>query len=90
MLWGRTGSSTCPASRLLAQPPASLPSPRRPPIGGLAKLPLLIQRAGPDTDRLPAAHTCFNALLLPEYAGKAKLRAKLLAAVEYARGFGLQ
>ncbi|PSC76156.1 ubiquitin-ligase E3 [Micractinium conductrix] len=62
----------------------------RPPIGGLAKLPLLIQRAGPDTDRLPAAHTCFNALLLPEYAGKAKLRAKLLAAVEYARGFGLQ
>ena len=109
-------------------------------MGGLAKLPLLIQRAGPDTgmaatavgglrvylprwvlagscvsarlcsvlpsvphpgsplrpcccaaaDRLPTSHTCFNALLVPEYASKAKLRERLLTAVENAQGFGLQ
>lgn len=37
----------------------------RAPVGGLGRLPLLIQRAGPDTEHLPTAHTCFNALLLP-------------------------
>ncbi|KAI3438759.1 hypothetical protein D9Q98_001177 [Chlorella vulgaris] len=62
----------------------------RAPVGGLAKLPLLIQRAGPDTDHLPTSHTCFNSLLLPEYSSKDKLRSKLLTAVENAaQGFGL-
>lgn len=37
----------------------------RAPVGGLGRLPLLIQRSGPDTEHLPTAHTCFNALLLP-------------------------
>lgn len=27
----------------------------------------IISRNGPDSDRLPTAHTCFNHLLLPEY-----------------------
>ncbi len=27
-----------------------------------------LQRSGPDSDRLPTSHTCFNVLLLPEYA----------------------
>lgn len=37
----------------------------RAPVGGLGRLPLLIQRSGPDTEHLPTSHTCFNALLLP-------------------------
>jgi len=50
----------------------------------------LPQRAGPDSDKLPTAHTCFNALLLPDYSSKDKLRAKLLTAIRNAQGFGLQ
>lgn len=53
----------------------------RAPIGGLQNLPFFIGRAGPDTDRLPSAHTCFNHLLLPEYSSKDKLRSKLLSAI---------
>lgn len=41
----------------------------RVPIKGLASLTptFTISRAGPHSDRLPTAHTCFNHLLLPEY-----------------------
>jgi ubiquitin-protein ligase E3 A len=39
------------------------------PIGGLGKLSLLIQRAGPDSDSLPTSHTCFNTLILPDVSG---------------------
>lgn len=49
-----------------------------------------MQRAGPDSDKLPTAHTCFNALLLPEYGSRDKLRSKLLTAIQNAQGFGLQ
>ena len=49
-----------------------------------------VQRSGPDADRLPTAHTCFNALLLPEYHTRAKLRNHLLLAIENAEGFGLR
>ena len=59
-------------------------------MGGLLELSLLIQRAGPDSDRLPTAHTCFNALLFPEYTSDAKLERLLVAAIENAQGFGLQ
>jgi hypothetical protein len=62
----------------------------RAPVGGLGKLKVLIQRAGPDTDRLPTAHTCFNALLLPEYSSKERMAERLLTAVQNAQGFGLQ
>lgn len=58
-------------------------------IGGLARLKLIISRNGPDTDRLPTAHTCFNAFLLPDYSSKDKLREKLLIAINNAEGFGL-
>lgn len=51
---------------------------------------LKIQRAGPDTDQLPTAATCFNILLLPEYASLDKVRSKLLVAINNAEGFGLQ
>ena len=62
----------------------------RAPVGGLRELVLLIQRSGPDTDRLPTAHTCFNALLMPEYSSESKLRTCLTTAIENAEGFGLQ
>ena len=39
---------------------------------------MIITKNGPDSDRLPSAHTCFNVLLLPEYSDKHKL-ANLLA-----------
>ncbi len=58
-------------------------------IGGLARLKLIISRNGPDTDRLPTAHTCFNAFLLPDYSSIDKLREKLLIAINNAEGFGL-
>jgi len=62
----------------------------RAPVGGLAHQSILIQRAGPDSDQLPTAHTCFNTLLLPEYSSKAKLSEKLRVALMNAQGFGLQ
>jgi ubiquitin-protein ligase E3 A len=62
----------------------------RAPVGGLGSLQLLVQRAGPDTDRLPTTHTCFDALLLPEYSSKSKLQERLLTAITNAEGFGLQ
>lgn len=62
----------------------------RAPVGGLSDLVMVIQRGGPDTDRLPTAHTCFNIMLLPEYSSRAKLKEKLLQAIENAHGFGLK
>jgi ubiquitin-protein ligase E3 A len=59
-------------------------------IGGLARLKLIISRNGPDTDRLPTAHTCFNALLLPDYSSIEKLQEKLSIAIDNAEGFGLR
>ena len=59
-------------------------------VGGLGNLPFVVQRSGPDTSHLPTAHTCFNVLLLPEYASREKLRERLEVALANARGFGLQ
>ncbi|CAF0925783.1 unnamed protein product [Adineta steineri] len=62
----------------------------RAPIGGLVRLKLIISRNGPDADRLPTSHTCFNALLLPDYSSIEKLREKLSIAIDNAEGFGLR
>ncbi|GBG30354.1 Ubiquitin-protein ligase, putative [Hondaea fermentalgiana] len=51
---------------------------------------LKVQRAGPDSEQLPTASTCFNILLVPEYTSKAKLELKLMLAMQNAEGFGLQ
>lgn len=59
-------------------------------IGGLARLKLIISRNGPDADRLPTAHTCFNALLLSDYSSIEKLEEKLSIAIDNAEGFGLR
>jgi len=61
----------------------------RSPIGGLGQLNFVITKHGPDSDRLPSAHTCFNILLLPEYSSKEKLQERLLAAITNSEGFGM-
>lgn len=60
------------------------------PIGGLGKMPFIIQRAGLDSDLLPTSHTCFNTLLLPEYGSYEKLENNLNRAVLECEGFGLE
>jgi len=62
----------------------------RAPVGGVKEIRLAVQRNGSDADRLPLAHTCFNMLLLPEYASQQRLREALLTAIENSEGFGLQ
>jgi len=59
------------------------------PVGGLAKLKLIIAKNGPDSDRLPSAHTCFNVLLLPEYSTKEKMNDLLMKAIKECKGFGM-
>ncbi|KAJ0401628.1 hypothetical protein P43SY_006007 [Pythium insidiosum] len=62
----------------------------RVPIRGLSSMLFIISRNGPDSDRLPTAHTCFNHLLLPEYSTREKLKDRLLLAINQAEGFGLR
>ncbi|CAO3620093.1 unnamed protein product [Cunninghamella blakesleeana] len=59
------------------------------PVGGLKELTFVIQRNGPDSDRLPTALTCFSRLLLPEYSSRSKLKDRLITSIENAKGFGL-
>ncbi|XP_077462789.1 ubiquitin-protein ligase E3A [Stigmatopora argus] len=61
----------------------------RAPVGGLGKIKMIIAKNGSDSNRLPTSHTCFNALLFPEYSSKEKLRERLLKAITYAKGFGM-
>ena len=62
----------------------------RAPIGGLANLRMIVQRDGPDSNKLPRSHTCFNTLLLPSYRSKEKLEERLKLAIKNAEGFGLE
>jgi ubiquitin-protein ligase E3 A len=61
----------------------------RAPINGLGSLIITVSRFGPDSDKLPCAHTCFNHLLLPDYQNKDKLKERLLIAINNSEGFGL-
>eukprot|EP01113_Clastostelium_recurvatum_P027568 TRINITY_DN3328_c0_g1_i4.p1 TRINITY_DN3328_c0_g1~~TRINITY_DN3328_c0_g1_i4.p1 ORF type:complete len:788 (-),score=217.69 TRINITY_DN3328_c0_g1_i4:51-2093(-) len=63
----------------------------RAPIGGLGKLPFVIVKKGgdDDSDQLPSSHTCFNALMLPNYSTKEKLLQKLVLSINNSEGFGL-
>lgn len=61
----------------------------RVPVGGLSNLKLIIARHGPDSDRLPTSHTCYNVLLLPEYDSKEKLKDRLYKAISFSKGFGM-
>ena len=60
----------------------------RMPLAGLGSLKFCIQRTG-DVNALPAAHTCFNILDLPEYPTADMLRDKLVYAINNTEGFGL-
>lgn len=62
----------------------------RAPIEGLSHLHFVISKNGGDSERLPSAHTCFNHLLLPQYASRDKLQQKLKLAITNAEGFGLR
>ncbi|TPX48859.1 hypothetical protein SeMB42_g00833 [Synchytrium endobioticum] len=61
----------------------------RVPVKGLGHVKFVVQRNGPDTERLPTALTCFGRLLLPEYASVEKMKERLVTAIENAKGFGL-
>lgn len=61
----------------------------RVPLRGWSSLPIVIQRNGANSDQLPTAMTCFNRLLLPDYSTLAKLRQRLLLAIQFSKGFGL-
>lgn len=61
----------------------------RAPIKGLGDLSFTISKNGNDSNRLPTSHTCFNHLLLPDYATLEKLRRCLLVAIDNCKGFGL-
>jgi hypothetical protein len=49
----------------------------------------VVQRNGPDSERVPTSLTCFGRLLLPEYSSRRKLKEKLRLALENGRGFGV-
>ena len=51
---------------------------------------LIIAKNGPDSGRLMTAHTCFNYILLPEYADKEKMKKLIITAINNAEGFGLR
>ncbi len=61
----------------------------RAPIKGLRDVRLVVSRAGPDSELLPTAHTCFSHVLLNEYSSKEKLVKKLAVAISESEGFGL-
>ncbi|VDK79403.1 unnamed protein product [Anisakis simplex] len=39
---------------------------------------------------MPTAHTCYNIMLLPDYCDLEVTKERLLKAISYSRGFGLQ
>jgi alpha-tubulin suppressor-like RCC1 family protein len=60
------------------------------PVGGAARMSLMIQKNGSDTELLPTSATCFNTLLLPEYSTPEKLETKLKIILQNKEGFGLR
>ena len=60
----------------------------RVPLAGLSSLRFTIQRTG-DPNALPASHTCFNILDLPDYPDLETLQSKLVYAITNTEGFGL-
>ncbi|KAK2962268.1 putative Ubiquitin-protein ligase E3A [Blattamonas nauphoetae] len=62
----------------------------RAPVGGLSNCRFVIVRNGGDSEQLPTSHTCFNALMLPEYSSREKMKLKLLTAINNAEGFGMK
>ncbi|KAJ2351848.1 hypothetical protein GGH92_001603 [Coemansia sp. RSA 2673] len=59
------------------------------PFGGFNCITFVVQRNGPDSDRLPTALTCFGRLLLPAYSTDEKMQQRLATAISNFSGFGL-
>ena len=55
----------------------------------LGNLIITISRGGPDSNKLPSAHTCFNHLIIPDYQNREKLKKLLTLAIQNSEGFGL-
>ena len=60
----------------------------RAPIRGLGDIKMIVTKTA-DSMSLPSSHTCFNHLILPDYADFEKTTQKLLKAIENSEGFGL-
>lgn len=56
---------------------------------GLFQMVIQKMDGGPGCERLPVAHTCYNILDLPPYSSEAKLKEKLLQAINFTSGFGI-
>ncbi len=60
----------------------------RSPVRGLGDIKMVITKHG-DGTLLPASHTCFNNLMLPEYKDYSDMKKKFLLAIEHNMGFGM-
>jgi len=59
------------------------------PVQGLGGVRFFIQRASEDTENLPTSSTCYHVFYLPNYKTKAKLKSKMMTAINEApEGFG--
>ncbi|GAA6022166.1 hypothetical protein JCM10207_003931 [Rhodosporidiobolus poonsookiae] len=89
LFWSVFATLPSPTQRALL---AFITSSDRLPATGPAALapPLKIQCLGPDGDRLPSSHTCFNSLGIYRYGSREKMERMLRRAVEESEGFGLR
>lgn len=60
----------------------------RAPIGGLARIGLVISKHG-EENRLPASHTCFSVVLLAPTPDLEKMRKAIHIVIDNAEGFGM-
>ncbi|EPY53705.1 ubiquitin-protein ligase E3 [Schizosaccharomyces cryophilus OY26] len=60
------------------------------PATGIQSIQLRVSILGPNNEKLPIAHTCFNQLCIWEYSSKEKLKQKLNRAIYETKGFGLR
>lgn len=60
----------------------------RVPVSGYENISFIIVRRGDDTELFPSSSTCFGKLMLPQYAGKEKMKQKLRVALDNSKGFG--
>lgn len=60
------------------------------PATGVSNMQFRISCLGPDSNRLPVAHTCFNQLGLYRYSSKQKLINKLTLAMTECQSFGIK
>ena len=81
----------CCAKNLSLPKATRPPSSHKPPPPPPTTTTLLVSpQTGPDSNKLPTSHTCFNTLLLPEYASAGKMADMLKLAVMNSEGFGLE